>query len=182
MKYSDKERLKNQMLLMGENWTKDITQNLQDIWWSTLKDYDINIIAEACRITLRERKKEKGYPAPADIIDTIDIFNVKARLQKRLPPPVEPPMTETEMLFFNMNIRFSNKLIKESRSKQWTERERDMFLIENSEGVFNSKTIAECVRLSQAYPDVPKCDPRNEYSGDVSNLIKTIMGKRMMNI
>ena len=152
----------------------EITDDLIDVYYLVLYYFEKDRYEKAIDSILDSRTYTT-MPNPATIKEII----LSHTSQKRLPPPVEPAMTETEMLFFNMNIRFCAKLIREGRSKQWNERERDMFLMENSDGVFNSKTIAECVRLSNSYPDVPKCDPRNEYSGDVKNLIKTIMGKRM---
>lgn len=175
MKYSEKDRLKKIMIMLAENWTKEISKDLQNMWWIALNGYGIETIADACQILIKERKKEKGYPAPADIIDIIKTNRIIGKRQ--LPPPVEPPLTEIEVLFFRLNIRFCQKLINERRYNNWTKNERDMFLIENSDGVFNAETIAECERLSNNYPDHPKFED-NKFDSDIKDLIGSIMGKR----
>ena len=128
MRLLDKPRFSKMMNKLSQFWTKDITDDLQEIWWSILKGYDIETIASACRIIISSRKKKEGYPNPADIIETIRINPSKMMTSNRLLSEPEP--TEEDKLWGKYQCQLTKSLLKRSSTRRWKAAEKPKFRYE----------------------------------------------------
>ena len=73
---------------MSEVLPKELTDDIYDIYWLALKNFDIDMMGEACKIIL---KNDKFFPMPARIVETIRAIQSDPRRQQYLPPPELSP-------------------------------------------------------------------------------------------
>lgn len=185
MRLLDKPRFSKMLIKLSKFWTKEITDDLQDIWWDALKDYDIETIALACRIIAKDRKKKEGYPNPADIIETIKLNPNKTSPHKALPAPVFYHTKKT-LLFQSLNakyVRWCITIKKEKtglpNDKLWDKDERNQFVIEHGEGAFNEHELLETEKLINSIPDNARVVMKDEDRLKFEDLITSIVKKGM---